>query len=327
MQAKEKNDITINLYLALLVFLAAGAIVWASFGLPFDQLGLAAIGISALTVFFGSSLRVQLPGTNVHLTASDAMVFFAMLTFGGELAVLLATSEAAFSSLMMRRRGVAMRVQTVIANTAVAAVSVFCSAVVLQLIFGRLTSLVDEVTIARLAMVMIAMGLSQFASHSVLVSAYISLRTGQNIYKVWNEHCFGAMIIYLSSALLGGLLTKALLQIDLSLFTAVAIFFAVIYFTYARYTKTVRDSSEKAEKAERERAEQAENHISELEHYIQRLEVSTTALRESHDKLHHKVFYDNLTGLPNLHFFVEDINRLLAARTDDGYEFAVSFLD
>ena len=327
MQAKDQNDIKINLYLALLVALSIGVIVWAVTGLQFDQLGLAAIGLSALTVFFGSSLRVQLPGTNVHLTASDAMVFFAMLTYGGELAVLLAASEAAFSSLMMRRTGVAMRVQTVIANTAVATVSVFCSAAALQLIFGRLTSLIDEVTIARLAVVMIAMGLSQFASHSVLVSAYISFRTKQNIYKVWNEHCLGAMIIYLSSALLGGLLTKALLQFDLSLFAAVGIFFAVIYLTYARYTRTVRDSSEKAEKAERERAEQAENHISELEHYIQRLEVSTTALRESHEKLHHTVFYDSLTGLPNRNFFIEEINRLLAARKADGTEFAVLFLD
>ena len=79
--------------------------------------------------------------------------------------------------------------------------------------------------------------------------------------------------------------------------------------------------------AERARAEQAENHISELEHYIQQLEVSSTALRESHEKLHHTVFHDALTGLPNRNYFVDEINKLLKARSHTKADFAVLFLD
>jgi len=42
-------------------------------------------------------MECAVTGTAVHITASDAMVFIVMLTFGGELALLLLTGEAAFS--------------------------------------------------------------------------------------------------------------------------------------------------------------------------------------------------------------------------------------
>ena len=327
METQAQNDLRTTLFVALAVALALGALGWAVTGFPVASLSTGMVAISGLTIFFGSSLRVELPGTSVHLTVSDAMIFFAMLTFGGELAVLLGAFEAAFSSFQMRRKGVKMRPQTIVVNTAVAAVSVFISAITIQALFGRPPGTTDAVSFSELATTMVVMGISQFVGHSVLVSSYISIRTGERILKVWNEHCFNALVIYLSSALLGGLLTKALYQVDLLLIASVALFFAVVYFTYARYAKAVRTSSAKAEKAERDRAEQAEQHIGELEHYIRQLEVSTTALRESHEKLHHTVFYDTLTGLPNRNFFVDEINKLLKTRKLIDSDFAVLFLD
>lgn len=327
MEPNEQNDIRISLYVALIAVPALGALCWAAYGFPVESVSIAMVSISAVTIFFGSSLRVQLPGTDVHLTASDAMVFFVMLTYGGELAVILGVCEAAFSSVMLRRKVARMRLQTIVANMSVSAVSVFSSALAVQVFFGYPESTFGAVTLSQLVLVMFIMGVSQFAVHSVLVSTYISIRTGQSLLKAWNEHCFSAMVIYMSSALLGGLLTKALNQVDLILFASVAVFFAVIYITYVRYADAVRDSSAKAEKAERDRAEQAEQHISELEHYIQQLEVSSTALRESHEKLHHTVYHDALTGLPNRNYFVDTINDLLRTRPGNGTEFAVLFLD
>lgn len=327
MGPSEQNDLKINLYIALLVTAALASIGWAVYGFPLASISVGMVLLSAVTIFFGSSLRVQLPGTDIHLTASDAMVFFVMLTFGGELAVLLGACEAACSSLLIRRKGARMRIQTIIANTAVAAISILLSALAVRTAFGQYEDEIAAVTMSQLAIIMLVMGISQFLAHSILVSVYISIRTGQKVLQAWNDHCFSAMVIYLSSALLGGLLTKAMKQVDLILFAAVTLFFAVIYITYKRYTDAVRDSSAKAEKAERERAEQAENHISELEHYIQQLEVSSTALQESHEKLHHTVYHDSLTGLPNRNYFVDTINELLRARAMGGADFAVLFLD
>lgn len=327
MEPKEKNELGINLYAALVVPIALCSVAWAAYGFSFSTFGLGMASISLLTVFFGSSLRIQLPGTNVHLTASDAMVFFVMLTFGGELAVILGASEAAFSSILIRRKGVKMRLQTIVINTAISALSVFSSALAISALFGRPEMALEAVTISQLTLLLVVMGLSQFVANSILVSAYISIRNSEAIWKVWNDYCFSAMAIYLSGAVLGGLLTKALNQVDLFLFASVAVFFAVVYFTYFRYANAVRHSSAKAEKAERDRAEQAELHITELEHYIQQLEVSSTALRESHEKLHHTVYHDVLTGLPNRNYFVDEINNLLEARVQTREDFAIIFLD
>lgn len=322
-----QKDRSIDIYVALLVPVAVGSLAWTLFGFPVAAMSLGMLAVSVATIFFGSSLRVQLPGTNVHLTASDAMIFFAMLSFGGELAVILGAGEAAFSSLMIRRKGVTMRMQTIVTNTAISVISIFSSAVAVQAVFGRPEQMIESLGMSRLISIMLVMGSAQFIANSVLVSAYISIRNREPILKVWNEYCFSALMIYLSGALLGGLLSKALHQVDLFLFVSVVSFFAIVYFTYVRYANAVRQSSAKAEKAERDRAEQAEQHIGELEHYIQQLEVSSTALRESHEKLHHTVYHDPLTGLPNRNFFIDEINNLLERRNDKGEDFAVLFLD
>lgn len=327
MESNEKNELGINLYIGLVVSIAACACAWAGYSFAVSSFSIEMGAICLLTLLFGSSLRLQLPGTAVHLTASDAMVFFVMLSFGGELAVILGASEAAFSSLLLRRKGVKMRLQTIFTNTAISAISVFSSALAVNALFGRPERAIETVTVSQLTLIMVVMGLSQFIANSILVSAYISMRNNESIWKVWNEYCSGAMVIYLSGAVLGGLLTKALHQVDLFLFASVAVFFAVVYFTYVRYTTAARNSSAKAEKAERDRAEQAEKHISELEHYIQQLEVSSTALRESHEKLHHTVYHDELTGLPNRNNFIDEINNLLERRVTTKEEFAVIFLD
>lgn len=327
MESKETNELGISLYAGVVVPIAVCSIVWAVYSFPYSAMSVEMLAVSLATILFGSSLRVQLPGTNVHLTASDAMVFFVLLTFGGELAVVLGCTEAAFSSLMLRRKGVKMRFKTIMVNTAISAVSVFSSALAVYALFGRPEMAVENASISNLTLIMLVIGLSQFVTNSVLVSAYISIRSNEGIWKVWNEYCFNALVIYLSGALLGGLLSKALKQVDLFLFVSVAGFFAVVYFTYARYANAVKNSSAKAEKAERDRAEQAEQHISELEHYIQQLEVSSTALRESHERLHHTVYHDALTGLPNRNYFLDELNNLLERRTESREDFAVIFLD
>ncbi|HMQ04816.1 MAG TPA: EAL domain-containing protein [Pyrinomonadaceae bacterium] len=327
MKESESTNSYITLYIALLVPLGLAALVWAVYGFPVEYLSVGMIIVSVMTIFFGSSLRVNLPGTNIHLTASDAMIFLVILTFGGELAVLLGALEALTSSLLIRRKGIRMRIQTIMANMSIAVLSVFSSAIAVNAFFGRPESVVDSIGITQLSLIMVVMGLSQFVANSLLVSTYVSLRNREPIWSVWNEYCFSALVIYLTGALLGGLLTKALYHVDIYLFASMAIFFIVVYFTYVRYADAVRRSSAKAEKAERERAEQAEQHISELKHYIQQLEVSANALRESHEKLHHTVFHDTLTGLPNRNFFVEKINSLLAERVETRHNFAVIFLD
>ncbi len=327
MVPKEQANYKVNLYAALVTAVALAAIGGAAYRFPIADVSVAMVAVSLITIFFGSSLRVQIPGTNIYLTVSDAIVFLVLLSFGAEVAVILGASEAAFSSLMIRRKGLAMRWQTVVTNAAISSISVAAAAISLIALFGPPPLQVETFSIAKLVMVILAMGLSLFLTNSILVSAYMSIRTDRPLFQVWNEYCFGGMMVCLCGALLGGFLAKAIHQVDILLSVSVLVFFAIVYFTYVKYANAVQKSFAKAEKAERARAEQTEQHISELEHYIQQLEVSSTALRESHEKLHHTVYHDILTGLPNRNYFLDSINELLWARKTGGAEFAILLLD
>jgi len=327
MEAKVPHKASMFLLSALTAPFAAAVLVWSIYAFPAGSLSIGMAIVAAATIFFGSAIRVQLPGTTVHLTASDSLIFFTMLTFGGELAVILGACEALVSSIRLRLSGRKMGLQTILLNVSITSISVFAAAIAVTAFFGRPEAAIETATVSQLMLLMIAMGVAQFLVNSTLVAGFISIRNNESIVQVWNNNCFSALVIYLSSALFAGLLAKALLNVDVYLLAVIGIFFTVVYFTYTRYVDAVRNSSAKTEKAERERAEQAELHITELEHYIKQLENSTSALRESHEKLHHTVYHDPLTGLPNRNFFVDHINGLFKQRTKTGEEFAVIFLD
>src|SRR5207253_9145770 len=87
---------------------------------------------------------------------------------------------------------------------------------------------------------------------------------------------------------------------------------ALVYLSYDRYLKDVKDSSRQAELAERaraelehERAEQAERHVQELNSYITEQERISRVLEETKEHFRHAAFHDSLTGLPNRAMFTE----------------------
>ena len=94
------------------------------------------------------------------------------------------------------------------------------------------------------------------------------------------------------------------------------------------YVGDIRREAATAETAERFRAEQAESHVEELRHYVEELERSTRALRESRERFRHAAYHDALTGLANRNRFVELIRPCIETVSEDsGSRFAVMFLD
>ena len=93
------------------------------------------------------------------------------------------------------------------------------------------------------------------------------------------------------------------------------------------YVNDVRREAATAETAERFRAEQAEGHVEELRHYVEELERSARALRESRERFRHAAYHDALTGLSNRNRFLELIRPCISAASDDKARFALLFLD
>ena len=67
-----------NTYLALLVPVAAGSLGWAVWHFPVELIDWRLAGLTIITVFFSSFLRIQLPRTKIHVTTSDAAIILSL---------------------------------------------------------------------------------------------------------------------------------------------------------------------------------------------------------------------------------------------------------
>src|SRR5262245_47709016 len=103
------------------------------------EIGFAAFTVS--TIFFSSFLRIQIPRTNFYLTISDTLDFAALLLYGGEAAIVLATFESLATSLNIKRKSANIKTRTLFLNGAIAAVTTFATVSLLKLLFGPVSAI------------------------------------------------------------------------------------------------------------------------------------------------------------------------------------------
>lgn len=319
-----KTKVT-NIYLALLVPVGCAVLGWSLYRLDIGRLDITLAGLSLLTLFFGSYLRIQLPRTKIHLTLSDTLIFVTFILYGAPIAVILGTVEALVSSLNFRRKGMAMSTKTMAINTIVTALSIASMALAVTVFFDDPEIVLATASVKQMVLVLAAMALAQFFVNSLLVSVFISIRSEETLWHVWNEYCLNALVMYLTGAVMAGIIYSALTQIEPFLLVVVGSFFCLVYFTYVRYVNDIRRTSAIAEEAERQRAVQAESHVGELKHYVGELERTAHALRESREKFRHAAYHDALTGLGNRNRILELLEPIVTGKGEK--TFALLFLD
>ena len=327
MLSKEKS---INIFIAILTPLAIAAVIWALMGMTLDKLNSGVLTVAALTVFCSCYLRIQLPRVNIHITISDGLIILSMLLYGGEAALLIAAIETSLASLNIRRQGGSIKPKTMLLNTYFAVIAVFVASRAVTLIFGSTDLILKRDALESYVWLLGIMALSMFLVNSILASIFWSLKKERTFWQVWTENCLSTVIIYLTGAIVAGIIVKTLTieHVNIYLLAAVVAFFGLIYLTFRRFVNDVKKTVEKAKQAERERAEQAEGHLYELQHYVAELERSGEALQESHENFRHAAFHDALTGLPNRNFFIDTLKGLLQkCRENSEINFAVLFLD
>lgn len=322
--SKEK---TVTLFIAALMPLAIGAVAWALFGLAPAKIDAGVITLTVLTVFCSCYLRIQLPRVNIHLTISDGLIMLALIVYGGQIALLVAAVETTVASLNIRRQGVALSAKTILVNIQIAVISVLFASLVTQGIFP-IDLIMQRADATSFVLLLTVLSMSLFVVNSSLVAIYASIRKEVSFWKVWTDNCFSAVLIYLTGAVVAGIVVFALESVNIYLITAVVAFFGVIYLTFRRFVDDLKKTIETAKHAERERAEQAEAHVQELKHYVEELEHSSEALQESHENFRHAAYHDALTGLPNRNFFLDTLKGLLqGSRENAESNFAVLLLD
>ena len=307
------------------------AAVWSVFNFPYDKMGSGLVMLTLVTVFFSAYFRIEIPRAKLHLTISDGLVFLSLLFYGGGVAVLLAMLEAGFSSLKLNPAGSSERRvawKTVLINVLTAGISTFGTALLVGFLFGTPSLVLESGNNAQLAFLLAIMTLSQFAINTLLASAYISLKTGARLLDVWNQHCFNALALFCSGAVMAGLGAKAVRHVDMVQFALAAGFFGLVYFTYKRYTDDVRKAATEVEQSEVARARDAETHIAELNHFVDELKKTADELSESRESFRHAAYHDKLTDLPNRTYIIELIDQLLKdTGSETNAKFAVLLLN
>lgn len=320
----ERKERIINVYIALLVPFGLTAVLWAVIGFPYETVGFGVAALALVTIFLSSSLRIQLPRHNVHLTISDALIISTLVVFGGEVAVLLAAAETAYTSHTFRKAGVAIKTRTILMNIVIATIAVFAASMVVKAIVGNSPALETAKDIPQFAFLLVCVALTLFVINTLCVTPFLAMKHERPLASVLGEYWSDSLMVYMLGAVMAGCIVVALKQVNIYISATITVFFGLIYWIYRRNINEVRETTAAVRDSEMLRAEQAEQHVNELEHYVTELEKSSEALSFSREQFRHAAFHDKLTGLPNRNSIIGRITELIG---NDSSRFAVMFLD
>jgi diguanylate cyclase (GGDEF)-like protein/PAS domain S-box-containing protein len=238
----------------------AGAIV----RFPIEKIDLRFLFLAAFTIGLGSRITVQIPKFKSYISVSDTFIFFALLFFGGEAAIVLAAIEAFCSAWRFCNKKI-----TVFFNTGAMALSTTIVVIALRL-FGIDTeaelhgqNLNDFIiTISIIALV-------QFFANTGLSSIYGALKSEKPWWETWKTHYLWIFVTYSVGAVAAGGLVKIVDNVGFGALIATIPIILFVYLTYRMYLKNVEMSLTQAEQSK---------------DYAEVLERQSIALTESEER-------------------------------------------
>ena len=253
------------------IIIAAGAVAAASSltHLTREQLDLRFLLLAVITILVGPRLSIPIPRVKAHISVSDTFIFLTLLLFGGEVAILLATAEAACASLRIGRHKL-----THFFNAAVMACATYLTVLTVRVFFGATLSGHDFFSPNYLVMLS-TMAIVQYMVNSALVAINSALKTEQAIWKTWSRNFLWTSITYLAGASAAGIIARFIGHTGVFALAATIPIIAIVYFTYWTYMKNVEGAAAQAEQARR--------HVEELNRHIAEQERISKALRETEE--------------------------------------------
>ena len=244
-------------------------VVFSGAHLPVTQIDVRLPLLALATVLIGPRLSIPIPRVKAHISVSDTFVFLSLLLFGGEAAIVLATTEALCSSVRISKK-----VQTHLFNAAVMAVATFLTVWTLRLGFGE-TLTWRDVYSSNYLVALCAMAVVQYAGNSILVATSTALKAGEPVWPTWRKNFLWTSITYFAGAWAAGIIARFIGNIGFFAFSATIPIIAIVYFTYWTYMKNVEGAAAQAELASR--------HVEELNRHIAEQKRIERALRETEE--------------------------------------------
>ncbi len=299
------------------VTIAAGLCVslFSAYQLPLANLDVHFLLLALLTLAVSGRLTIRIPGLSGHISASDTLIFIALLLFGGEAAVLLAAADAFCASLRFSRKP-----YTLLFNAGAVACSTFLTVCVMRIAFGSMTELTYEAFAVRFLVGIGAMGLLQFVFSSGIVGVLAALKTNQPFWLTYKTYCLWSSVSYFGGVAAAGIIAKLIVVFSFNALLIAIPVIGILYFTYVTYLKNMETVAAQAAQAGR--------HVAELSSHIAEQARISSELEQSREHFRTASLHDALTSLPNRSFLKEKLRVAIeAAREDDKSFFAVLFLD
>ena len=236
------------------------------FNFPLNRIDYKFFILFALTIGFGSRITLEIPRFKSHIAVSDIFIFFALLLYGGEVAIVLAAIEAFFSSWRFCNKKI-----TVFFNAAAMALSTAVVYSVLQLsgLYSESQLHGHDGDLDNFIVALSVITLTQFLTNTSLTSIYGALKNEKPLWETWKTKYAWTFLTYLVGGLGAGILiqTNDYIGFGVVVVTFPVIFF--IYLTYRMYLKNVEMATSQAEQAEQ---------------HAEVLEKQAVALKESEER-------------------------------------------
>ena len=313
------------LYFVALAPLCVFALVWPITGLQMLNEDPGTIILGAIVASAATRLKIQLPKSSSHLSLSDAIVLFSLLYFGGEYAVLMCAAAALANAIGQFRK---IPIVQQLTNFCISIITVFVTAIGILTFFGPPQTVLIKLGSWTFVSVIALLALLPLSLNAILTTAQTAIVGEKHYWQELKSIGTDAALVHLGAALMAGLGVIAIRDTNVFLFFTVAGFFLILQIAFSRYRSDYDRSKKQAELSELEKSKLGEKHVVELKHYIDELERSSQALRESRERYRHAAFHDSLTDLPNRNRFLEVIDRLIQrCQYVPKHMFAVLYLD
>jgi diguanylate cyclase (GGDEF)-like protein/PAS domain S-box-containing protein len=258
-----------QIYVWLVIAAGTAVVAFSATHVTRHQLDVRFLLLALATVFIGSRLSIPIPRVKAHVSVSDTFIFLAILLFGGEAAILLATAEAICGS-----KRISCRTRTHLFNASVMACATFITVWTLRFGFGDVLRAHDFYSPNYLVM-LCTMAVVQYLANSLLIAASSAFKSEEPIWQAWRKNFLWTSITYLAGASAAGIIARFIGNVGFFAFSATIPIITIVYFTYWTYMKNVESAAAQAEQARR--------HVEELNRHIAEQERISKALRETEE--------------------------------------------
>lgn len=253
-------------YIIAVIICGMACLSAAIYRLPYGNIDLPFLVLFCFTIGVGSRITLKIPKLKSHIAVSDTFIFLALLTYGGEAAIILSGIEAFFSSWRFCNRKI-----TVFFNAAAVAIST-------SIVYGVITftgqftgeHLHNEVDFYQTYAILICtIAITQFFSNTLFASIHDALKTKTSLLEMWKDKYAWSFVTYFIGAVTAGIIHLLTDSIGYGVIFAVFPAIFLVFLSYRMYLQNVEMSMKQADQAK---------------HHAEILEEQAGALRESEER-------------------------------------------